>query len=245
MNPLTEIQIQSSLRPGGSHARRAGHRRTAGRRQQARGGRRHRSESAEGDRHHDRAAGLRFERGAAHRKRRDHAGLRAAHNAVQPKASAFYSSIPLNEGLWKAIRRTRAPKKGARSKGPITASSPRPSTHSSATARTRRGGQSPAEGNRRRAGRGHHEIFGKRSGCHECLGAGDHRRSPAEGLAAVRGGDGPRGSRIEGRRRMALHVAGSQLRRGDDVSGRWRRCANRSGTPTTRERLPGSTTTAP
>jgi oligopeptidase A len=30
--------------------------------------------------------------------------LRAAHNAVQPKASAFYSSIPLNEGLWKAIK---------------------------------------------------------------------------------------------------------------------------------------------
>jgi oligopeptidase A len=31
--------------------------------------------------------------------------LRAAHNAVQPKASAFYSSIPLNEKLWNAIRR--------------------------------------------------------------------------------------------------------------------------------------------
>src|SRR5271169_7124373 len=30
--------------------------------------------------------------------------LRAAYNAVQPKASAFYSSIPLNEGLWKAIK---------------------------------------------------------------------------------------------------------------------------------------------
>src|SRR5512147_2469289 len=30
--------------------------------------------------------------------------FRAAHNAVQPKASAFYSSIPLNEGLWKAIK---------------------------------------------------------------------------------------------------------------------------------------------
>src|SRR5579872_1184901 len=26
--------------------------------------------------------------------------LRAAHNAVQPKTSAFYSSIPLNEHLW-------------------------------------------------------------------------------------------------------------------------------------------------
>lgn len=31
--------------------------------------------------------------------------LRAAYNAVQPKASAFFSSIPLNERLWQAIRR--------------------------------------------------------------------------------------------------------------------------------------------
>ncbi len=31
--------------------------------------------------------------------------LRAAYNAVQPKASAFYSSIPLNDALWQAIRR--------------------------------------------------------------------------------------------------------------------------------------------
>ena len=30
--------------------------------------------------------------------------LRAAHNAVQPVVSAFYSSIPLNEGLWKAVQ---------------------------------------------------------------------------------------------------------------------------------------------
>ncbi len=31
--------------------------------------------------------------------------LRAAFNAVQPKVSAFYSSVPLNEGLWNAIKR--------------------------------------------------------------------------------------------------------------------------------------------
>jgi len=31
--------------------------------------------------------------------------LRAAHNAVQPKVSAFYSNIPLQEGLWKALQR--------------------------------------------------------------------------------------------------------------------------------------------
>jgi oligopeptidase A len=34
--------------------------------------------------------------------------LRAAHNAVQPKVSAFYSSIPLHEGLWNAIKRYSA-----------------------------------------------------------------------------------------------------------------------------------------
>ncbi len=34
--------------------------------------------------------------------------LRAAHNAVEPKVSAFYSSLPLNEGLWKAIQRYAA-----------------------------------------------------------------------------------------------------------------------------------------
>ena len=34
--------------------------------------------------------------------------LRAAFNAVQPKVSAFYSSLPLNEGLWKALQRYAA-----------------------------------------------------------------------------------------------------------------------------------------
>src|SRR5579863_3630347 len=29
--------------------------------------------------------------------------LRAAYNAVQPKVSEFYSSLPLNEALWKAV----------------------------------------------------------------------------------------------------------------------------------------------
>src|SRR5205085_6577890 len=30
--------------------------------------------------------------------------LRAAHNAVQPEVSAFYSSLPLNEKLWRVIK---------------------------------------------------------------------------------------------------------------------------------------------
>ena len=34
--------------------------------------------------------------------------MRDAHNAVQPKVSAFYSSLPLNENLWKAIQRYAA-----------------------------------------------------------------------------------------------------------------------------------------
>ena len=38
--------------------------------------------------------------------------LRAAYNAVQPKVSEFYSSLPLNEGLWKAIRRYAATDEG-------------------------------------------------------------------------------------------------------------------------------------
>src|ERR1700689_3518212 len=34
--------------------------------------------------------------------------LRAAWNAVEPAASAFYSQIPLNEGLWKQLQRYSA-----------------------------------------------------------------------------------------------------------------------------------------
>ena len=31
--------------------------------------------------------------------------LRAAWNSVEPEASAFYSQIPLNDGLWKQLKR--------------------------------------------------------------------------------------------------------------------------------------------
>ena len=34
--------------------------------------------------------------------------LRAAYNAVQPEVSAFYSGIPLNAGLWKAVQQYAA-----------------------------------------------------------------------------------------------------------------------------------------
>jgi len=38
--------------------------------------------------------------------------LRAAFNSVQPRVSAFYSSLPLNEELWKAIQRYAAGEEG-------------------------------------------------------------------------------------------------------------------------------------
>src|SRR6185503_1435607 len=43
--------------------------------------------------------------------------FRAAFNAVQPKASAFYSSIPLNESLWKAIKAYAGTHEGRSLKG--------------------------------------------------------------------------------------------------------------------------------
>ena len=38
--------------------------------------------------------------------------LRTVYNAVQPKVSAFYSGIPLHEGLWKALQRFEASEQG-------------------------------------------------------------------------------------------------------------------------------------
>src|SRR6202167_2284315 len=43
--------------------------------------------------------------------------LRMAFNAVQPKVSAFYSGLPLNEDLWKAIQRYAASDEGRPPKG--------------------------------------------------------------------------------------------------------------------------------
>ncbi len=43
--------------------------------------------------------------------------LRAAFNAVQPEVSAFYSSVPLQEPLWKAIKSLAATEEGARLEG--------------------------------------------------------------------------------------------------------------------------------
>jgi len=46
------------------------------------------------------------------------AELRAAHNAVQPKVSAFYSGILLHEGLWKAVQAFAATGEGKALTGP-------------------------------------------------------------------------------------------------------------------------------
>jgi oligopeptidase A len=44
--------------------------------------------------------------------------LRAAFNAAQPAVSAFYTGIPLNEGLWKGIKAYAATPEGKRLNGP-------------------------------------------------------------------------------------------------------------------------------
>src|ERR1700687_5875353 len=43
--------------------------------------------------------------------------LRAAFNAVQPQASAFYTGIPLDAGLWKGIKAFAATPEGAQLTG--------------------------------------------------------------------------------------------------------------------------------
>src|SRR5579864_2974862 len=45
--------------------------------------------------------------------------LRAAYNAVQPKVSAFYSSLPLNEDLWKSVQRYAATDEARALAGPM------------------------------------------------------------------------------------------------------------------------------
>ena len=52
--------------------------------------------------------------------------LRAAYNAVQPKVSAFYSGLVLNEALWKPSKPTPRPPRLAPSPAPCTVTSPKP-----------------------------------------------------------------------------------------------------------------------
>ena len=84
--------------------------------------------------------------------------LRAAHNAVEPLASEFYSGIPLDEGLWKALGSTRRPRGGgAGRRSPALSHQdhrqlPPPRRGSG------RGGQSAPGGDRRRAEQADHAL---------------------------------------------------------------------------------------
>ena len=80
--------------------------------------------------------------------------------------------------------------------------------------------QGAASGNRRRAGRGHHEILRKCSGLDQRLRPGDRGRGAACGSASQRCGRRARLRRIQGAIGLALHTASSQLHGGDDLSGR-------------------------
>jgi oligopeptidase A len=60
--------------------------------------------------------------------------LRGAYNAVQPPVAAFYAGLPLDPGLWRALRAYAAPTTPRSSTAPAVASSTRPSTTSAATA---------------------------------------------------------------------------------------------------------------
>ena len=83
--------------------------------------------------------------------------LRAAFNAVQPKVSVFYSSLPLNEDLWKAIKRYAATAEGEVADGGDEAVSDQDHRFVQAAWRGfASGGQGAAEGDRRRADRGDH-----------------------------------------------------------------------------------------
>jgi Zn-dependent oligopeptidase len=94
--------------------------------------------------------------------------LRAAWNAVEPETSAFYSRIPLNEGLWKQLQRY-ADRDAAKSlSGREAAVSHQDARFVPAAWRgTGCGGQESSGGNRRGADQMDHEIFRERSRFHQ------------------------------------------------------------------------------
>ena len=144
--------------------------------------------------------------------------FRAAFNAVQPKASAFYSSIPLNEGLWKAIKAYAGTEEGRSLKG----------TYHRFLTKTidsfkRHGADLDPAGKARlkEIDVALTEATTKYSeNVLDATNAWDMVVTAEEQLGS---GDGTRGSRIQGRRGLAIHIAGSELRRRNDVP---RRCAN-------------------
>ena len=149
--------------------------------------------------------------------------LRAAFNAVQPKVSAFYSSLPLNEGLWKAIQRYAATAE-ARS---LTGAMKRYLTKTIDSFK-RHGADLPADGKARlkEIDVALTEVTTKFSenvldstNAYELL---IDRREAACGIASRRRGRRARVRGIQGQARLALHAARAQLRGADDLSGRRR-----------------------
>ena len=148
--------------------------------------------------------------------------LRAAYNAVQPKVSEFYSSLPLNEALWQAVLSySRTEEAGA-----LTGIRKRFLEKTMDNFR-RHGAELNPEGKKRIA-----EIdleltkqtirFAReRSGLHQSIRVGDHRRKPVGGSARKRASDGAgqRGFQGISGTFLALHAASPQLSGGDDLPG--------------------------
>ena len=154
--------------------------------------------------------------------------LRAAFNAVQPKVSAFYSSLPLNEGLWKAIQRTRPPAK--RNRSPERCSRYLTKTIDSFK---RHGAELDPAGKARlkEIDVALSEVTTKFSenvldstNAWELVLTDEEQLAglPPSAVAAARAS-----AESKGRRGLALHAAGSQLYGGDDLSRR--RCDSRAG----------------
>ena len=110
--------------------------------------------------------------------------LRAAFNAVQPEVSAFYSGIPLNEGLWNGFKAFAATPEG----DALAGARKRFLTKTMDTFR-RHGAELDAAGKKRleeidvELTQAHHEIRRERPGFHQRIRAGD--RQTKRGLAGL------------------------------------------------------------
>ena len=119
--------------------------------------------------------------------------LRAAWNAVEPETSAFYSRIPLNEGLWNQLKAFAATDEAKSLSGArLRFLTKTLDSFRRCGAELDAGGKDAAGGNRRRTFEMDHEILRKCSGFHKCLGVEYYRRGavspglPPSAMAAAR-----------------------------------------------------------
>ena len=148
--------------------------------------------------------------------------LRAAHNAVQGPVSAFYTSIALNENLWKAVK--AVDESGEKRKlAPVH----QRYLHKTVTGFRRAGADLDA---------GRQESNWKNSTSHltkattkfseNVLDATNAYEflitdeNQARGLAGVGAAGGARERSIQGQGRLAAHLTRAELHRRADVSGR-------------------------